>query len=212
MSVSALSPPSLQPAAGRATSLPIGVLLAAGFGKRYDPTGKCSKLLQHVPSGKHAGVPIVAAAARNLKPAVGRTLAVVRPRSDPNQHQLQDLLENEGCELVVCEHAADGMGASLACGVRAATDAGGWIVALGDMPAVQTHTIDAVVQALQQGHSTVAPTYQGQRGHPVGFSVRCLDDLLACDGDQGARAVLDKFPPHVIAARDDGILIDIDTR
>ena len=193
-------------------SSPIGVLLAAGLGTRYDPTGQCLKLMQPVHWGKHAGVPIVAAAARNLKEAVERTLAVVRPRTEAHQSRLHDLLQKEGCELVVCEHAADGMGASLACGVRAAANASGWIIALGDMPAVEPHTISAVMQALLQGHPTAAPMYQEQRGHPVGFSMRCRDDLLACDGDRGARAVLDKFPPHLVAACDDGILIDIDTR
>lgn len=193
-------------------SPPIGVLLAAGFGKRYDPTGECLKLLQPVQAGKHAGVSIVIAAARNLNTAVERTLAVVRPRVDPHQPQLHDLLQREGCELVVCERAIVGMGASLACGVRAATNASAWIVALGDMPAIDSTVVDAVAQALLAGYSTVAPAYQGQRGHPVGFSARCLDDLLACDGDHGARDVLDRFPPHLIAAKDNGILFDIDTR
>jgi molybdenum cofactor cytidylyltransferase len=193
-------------------SAPIGLLLAAGIGTRYDSTGQHLKLLQPVHAGKHGGVPIVAAAARNLKTAVARTLAVVRPRTHPHQLRLHNLLESEGCELVLCEHAADGIGASLACGVRAAANASGWIVALGDMPAVEPHTINAVMQALLQGHPTVAPTYEERLGHPVGFSAHCLADLLTCDGDQGARAVLEKFPPHLIAARDGGVLMDIDTR
>lgn len=190
----------------------IGVLLAAGLGTRYDPTGECLKLLQPVSTGERTGVPIVVAAARNLRKALPRTLAVVRPRSDPHQPQLHDLLQHEGCELVVCERAADGMGASLACGIRASASAAAWMVALGDMPAIDPATIDAVASALRAGHVTAAPAYRGQRGHPVGFSAACIHELLRSDEDRGARAVLEKFAPHLIDVEDDGVLIDIDLR
>lgn len=192
--------------------MPVGVLLAAGLGRRYDPTGECLKLLQPAAVGSHAGLPIVVAAARNLRSAVTRTLVVVRPEDHPHQLQLHDLLRQEGCELVVCQRAEDGMGASLACGIHASADADGWIVALGDMPAIDPATIRAVVDALRAGHITAAPMYRGQRGHPVGFSARCLVELLRSNGDQGARAVLERFAPHLIAVDDDGILIDIDCK
>lgn len=191
---------------------PVGVLLAAGLGSRYDPTGNCLKLLQPVHGGQHAGVPIVAAAARNLTPAVERTLAVVRPRDHPHQRELHELLEREGCELVICAEAHQGMGASLACGIRASSNADGWVVALGDMPAITSSSVAAVVAALRAGHVTAAPAYRGQRGHPVGFSSRCLDALMSGTGDRGARALLEQFTPHLIAVNDEGILADIDYR
>lgn len=191
---------------------PVGVLLAAGLGTRYDPTGECLKLLQPVAAGKHAGVLIVVAAARNLSAAVERTVAVVRPRDHPHQARLHDLLQREGCELVICERAVNGMGASLACGIKTSANAVAWIIALGDMPAIDPATINAVADALRAGHATTAPTYRGERGHPVGFSARCLAELLQCDGDHGARAVIETHPPHLIAVDDAGILIDIDHR
>lgn len=193
-----------------AASSPVGVLLAAGLGSRFDPTGSSLKLLQPVRAGRHGGIPVVAAAARNLRSAVGRTLAVVRPRDHPHQRDLHALLEREGCELVICAQAEQGMGASLACGIRASRDADAWIVALGDMPAIAPSSIAAVVDALRAGQVTAAPAYRGQRGHPVGFSSRCRNALLACEGDRGARAVLAEFTPHLIAVDDDGILFDVD--
>jgi molybdenum cofactor cytidylyltransferase len=194
-----------------ATISPVGVLLAAGLGARYDPTGACLKLLQPAP-GARDGVPIVAAAARHLRAAVARTLAVVRPRDHPHQAELHALLVSEGCELVICERADAGMGASLACGVRAVADADAWLVALGDMPAISPASIEAVADALRAGHATAAPTHRGRRGHPVGFSSRCRAALLACDGDRGARAVLERFPPHLVEVDDAGILVDVDLR
>jgi molybdenum cofactor cytidylyltransferase len=189
---------------------PVGVLLAAGLGARYDATGGSLKLLQPTPGACHAGVPIVAAAARNLRSGVARTVAVVRPRDHPHQRELHELLAREGCELVICERAEEGMGASLACGIRATRNADAWIVALGDMPAIAPASVEAVVAALRAGHATAAPVYRGQRGHPVGFSSRCLGALLASAGDRGARAVLAEFRPHLVAVEDEGILVDID--
>lgn len=190
----------------------VGVLLAAGLGTRYDPRGECLKLLQPVRKGRHAGAPVVVAAARNLRPAVGRVVAVVRPRSDPHQAQLQEQLRSEGCEVLVCDRAAEGMGTSLAHGIRASGNASAWIVALGDMPAIDPATIRSVADALRAGHTTAALAYRGRRGHPVGFSAQCQIELLQSSGDAGARAVLETFPPHLIDVDDDGILIDIDFR
>lgn len=190
----------------------VGVLLAAGLGTRFNPAGERLKLLEPGANGSPAGVPIVAAAARNLKSHLARLLAVVRPLAAQHQPKLHELLRHEGCELVICTHASEGIGASLACGIRASTAANGWVIALGDMPCINPSTIEAVVNALGSGHDTVAPSYRGQRGHPVGFSARCLSDLLRSEGDRGAHAVLEKFPPHLIDVDDDGILIDIDFR
>lgn len=182
------------------------------MGERYDPTGECLKLLQPMHAGRHAGLPIVVAAVRNLRSAVARTLAVVRPGDHPHQPQLHDVLQQEGCELIVCERAVNGMGASLACGIHASADADGWMVALGDMPAIDPATVHAVADALRAGHITAVPVYRGQRGHPVGFAARCRAELLRSEGDQGARAVLEKYAPHLIAVSDDGVLFDIDRR
>lgn len=151
-------------------------------------------------------------AARNLRSKLARTLAVVRPLADPHQPALHELLQHEGCELVICERAGEGIGASLACGVRASAAAAGWVFALGDMPAINPSTIGAVVNALRSGQVTAAPSYGGQRGHPVGFSARCSSALLCSEGDRGARAVLEKFPPHLIEVNDGGVLLDIDFR
>jgi molybdenum cofactor cytidylyltransferase len=190
---------------------PVSLLLAAGLGTRFDPSGRTLKLLQPTAAGPHAGLPIVQAAARSLAAAgLRRRFAVVRPPAHPHQPELHALLLGEGCELLICEAAAEGMGSSLACGVRATSDADAWIVALGDMPMIAPATVEAIAAALRAGHATVAPSYRGDRGHPVGFAASCRPELMRLHGDRGARDLLVAHPPHLIEVDDPGILADID--
>ena len=188
----------------------VGVLLAAGIGRRYDPTGRRLKLLEAAP-GSPSDLPIAVAALRNLRAAVGDVVAVVRPADGAVQQQLHRLLAAEGAQPVACPQADGGMGHSLACGVRARSGAAGWVIALADMPAVSPTTIAAVRDAIAGGHATAAPVYRGQRGHPVGFGRACLAGLLALAGDTGARSVLASHPPLLIPVDDPGCLLDIDT-
>ena len=191
---------------------PTGLLLAAGRGTRFDPSGRVLKLLSRANRGPHAGACLAAAAARTLIASLPRVIAVVRPVDSDAQRQLQTILRSEGCGLVVCDDADAGISASIACGVRAAEQASGWIIALADMPALAPSTVRAVTQALLQGALTAAPVYQGQRGHPVGFAAGLRPQLLALTGDTGARELLASFPPQLIAVDDPGVVYDVDMK
>lgn len=186
----------------------VGLLLAAGRGARFDPSGISSKLL--APAGA-SGAPVARAAARALRSAVPRVIAVVRPATSAVQQQLHALLHEAGCELAINPAADTGLGSSIAAGVRAAADAQGWLVALADMPAITPATVAAVRDALRDGALTAAPAHAGRRGHPVGFAATLRADLLALGGDTGARDVLAAHPPRLIAVDDPGCLLDLDT-
>ena len=181
---------------------PVALLLAAGAGARFGG----GKLLHPLEDG----VAIAAHAARNLIAAGLAVTAVVRPGDFPTA----ELLEQEGCAVTVCPEAARGMGVSLAHGVGVTRDAGGWIVALADMPRIRPDTISRVAQALRAGAAIVAPAYQGERGHPVGFGRRFLHELQALSGDSGARVIVQRNQALVrlIDTDDPGILLDIDRR
>lgn len=103
-----------------------------------------------------------------------------------------------------------GMGDSISAAVRATPSANGWLMVLGDLPMVQSSTLQSLAAALA-GQDVVVPTYRGQRGHPVGFSARCRDALLNLKGDQGAAAVVRDFGATTLDLDDQGILLDIDT-
>jgi molybdenum cofactor cytidylyltransferase len=184
-------------------SLATGVLLAAGYGSRFDPEGIHNKLLARLPDG----TPVAFESAHRLLLVVPHVIAIVRPGSE----MLARVLNDAGCHVIFSSDAERGMGASLAAGIEASDDADGWIVALADMPRIATSTIEAVARAVDGDGSIVAPYYQGQRGHPVGFGIEHRDALLALDGDTGARALFATHPVKRIEVDDPGVLNDIDT-
>jgi len=179
----------------------VGLLLAAGQGRRFGG----DKLLQALADG----TPVAVAAARALKAACVDSIAVLRPEQDA----LASLLEAEGLRVVRCAAARSGMGHSLAAGVAASRDAHGWLVALADMPCIRVATLQAVAELIVGGAALAAPSYAGRRGHPVGFAARWRDALLALEGDEGARAILQqsRFLLHVLETDDPGVLQDVDS-
>jgi molybdenum cofactor cytidylyltransferase len=181
---------------------PVGVLLAAGLGLRFDSSGVVSKLLAELPNGNAVAIE----AARRMLHAVPRVIAVVRPGQDA----LAYALAQTGCVIARAGDAFRGMGASLAAGVAASFDASGWIVALADMPAIEPATILAVSRAVADGASLVAPFYEGRRGHPVGLGARNRSALLALDGDVGPRTLFSTQEFVRLDVDDPGILYDID--
>lgn len=178
-----------------------GILLAAGAARRFG--GR--KLLQPLADG----TPIGLRSAASLVAAVDRALAVVAP----DDAALADLLAPTGVGICPCAASHAGMGASLACGVRAAADADGWIIALADMPFVRPASIRAVAAALRAGAPIAQPVHAGERGHPVGFAREFYAELAALGGDEGARRLVAREQARVVRVPvdDPGITRDIDT-
>nr|WP_314628200.1 nucleotidyltransferase family protein [uncultured Janthinobacterium sp.] len=185
----------------------VGILLAAGRGRRFDPSGVQNKLLQPLADGPHAGLPVVVAAATNMLAALPRVLAVVRA----DDTQVARALGALGCEVRVCHDADTGMAASLTCAIGHVRGAPGWLIALGDMPWIEPATIAALSHAIADGARIAVPVCQGRRGNPVAFSAVHLPLLLALDGDQGARSIVQSHAVQEVAVDDGGILRDIDT-
>jgi molybdenum cofactor cytidylyltransferase len=184
----------------------IGILLAAGFSRRF---GSADKLLQKLEDGR----PIALAAAENLIKAIPLTIAVLRPDNE----ELAGLLEHAGLKIVFCDLQQTEMADSLSCAVRYSSrfseSSTGFVIALADMPYINQQTISAVAHELGTGASIVAPACKGQRGHPVGFSAKFRNELEQLTGDEGARAILKRHADQIklLECGDTGILVDIDT-
>ena len=176
-----------------------GLLLAAGESSRFGS----QKLLHSIGSE-----PLIRRSAASLS-RCDRIIAVIRQQDEA----LSQVLQSAGITMVINPQAGQGMGSSLACGVRASVDSDAWCILPADMPYLDASTTSRIVNALRNDATIAAPFYQGRRGHPVGFSRAYKEHLLALNRDHGARELLLSEAAAMlrIEVDDPGILIDIDT-
>lgn len=201
----ALNGPANGPLNGaiNAAELPTGILLAAGYGRRFDAAGQRNKLLATLPDG-HT---VAGRSARTLAGVLPGALAVIRP----GNAALAAELRRAGCRVLETAAAEAGMGAALAAAVAATPDARGWVVALADMPWLPAELVRAVALTITTRNAIAAPWRGGQRGHPVGFGAAWREALLKLDGDEGARELLKTQPVMRILTDDEGAFRDVDT-
>lgn len=183
-----------------------GLLLAAGKGTRFDQSGIENKLLAR----SRDGVPVITYSALNLAAAVENRIAVIRPgAANVRKH-----LKLAGYLVIECPDAASGMGHSLAWGVAEAMkhfDMQMLIVALADMPSVQTSTMTVLLEAAEKTENIVAPVFQGKRGNPVVFREKHFEKLSRLTGDRGASQFMKNEKVTLIEVDDPGIHRDIDS-
>lgn len=173
------------------------ILLAAGSARRMGDD-KLGMVL--------GGKPLVVHALQSIcRAGVDSILAAVAPGSP--------LVRHLGPYAMVVEVAghAEGMGRSLA--EAAALIPARWdavIVALGDMPFVQSETIDRLI-GLASHDAIVRPRHAGQPGNPVLWGRSFFADLANLRGDEGGRSLLRGREPSFVDCDDPGILFDVDT-
>ena len=189
------------------------VLLAAGASRRM---GAANKLLIEVD-----GVPMVAHAADAIRAAglpmivvlgweaEGVRTALSRERGSGTAPKAQGA--REGAAFVEAPDWADGMGSSLAAGIRAVpAHWSGAIVCLGDMPFITADLLQSLATALDRPAAVAVPVHAGQRGNPVAWGHAWFPDLALLSGDSGGRALLARATVREIAA-DAAIHADLDT-
>jgi molybdenum cofactor cytidylyltransferase len=183
---------------------PTIVVPAAGRGSRF--AGSEHKLLQ--PFNTPAGSGTVLGA--TLRNAIASQLPVLVVTTAALAPQVGQQLATRDILVLSAGEAVRGMGYSIAAGVAERSGAPGWLVLPGDMPLVKPDTLLAVARALEQ-QPVVYAQHAGRRGHPVGFAAELFSELIALDGDEGARRLLARYPAHGEDVADAGVLMDVDT-
>lgn len=184
--------------------LPTVIVLAAGRGSRF--VSPEHKLLQPFGKSTVLGTTLEHAIETGLQVRVVTTAVVTaEARRHVAQRDIVELPASTGQAGEVL-----GMGYSIASGVAASANAGGWLVLPGDMPAVQPSSLLAVAAKMPQ-HVVVYAQHRGRRGHPVGFSAELYSELVQLSGDEGARRLVARYPSHGVELDDAGVLADVDT-
>jgi len=190
------------PEAGRKVA---GLVLAAGRSTRM---GGPNKLLEEI-----NGRPLVRIATEQVIASQAKPVIVV---TGHQRERVERALAGLPVKFVHNGDFAEGLSTSLKAGIAAVpADADGAIVTLGDMPQVSAKLIDRLIAAFdpERGALVVVPTLDGKRGNPVLWSRRFFADLMALDGDVGARHLIGAYPEAVIEVpvEDAGALTDVDT-
>jgi len=182
------------------SNLPVGVLLAAGQSRRFG----ANKLLHPVLDD----TPMLFVTAKTLASVLPGSIIVINQELAAYTTQLEEL----GLKVVINEDSKTGMGSSISCGIRASENAAGWLILLADMPYIKPDTILLLAEKIKNGADIVAPVFEQQRGHPVGFSHRYLSELIALNEDVGARNIINSHQNNLelVTVSDDGVIKDID--
>jgi molybdenum cofactor cytidylyltransferase len=181
-----------------------GLVMAAGRSSRMG----ANKLLMD-----DNGTPIVA---RVVEQALTAGLAEVIVVTGHQEPEVRAALARHKVRFVSCPDYAEGMSASLRCGLKALpADIDAALVLLGDMPRVGTPLLRRMIAAFNptEGRAIIVPSFHGKRGNPVLWDRRFFGEMMELAGDVGARHLIGEHAELVteIEAEDAGIFLDIDT-
>ena len=191
MTAPSQSPPPLSTAANAANAAAsprvAALVLAAGRSTRFGSDKRQARL----PDGRT----LLEAVLQTQRQACDGVLALLRP----DDHWGRSLCADMGVSSLVVPDAGEGMGRTLASGLRALLalpdveavlpgdrfDAA--MVVLADMPFVQVDTVRALIDAFRHRGRPACPWHAGRPGHPRLLPRDRWASLLDLSGDEGAR-------------------------
>ncbi|MCF5692632.1 NTP transferase domain-containing protein [Pseudomonas sp. PA-1-2A] len=179
------------------------IVLAAGQGSRFraEAGADQDKLLAASVGLDGVTRPVIEQVLVNLPATLVERWVV----TSPERLEVIRLAEAHGCKVLLLESA--GMGDSIAAAVKASDAADGWLVVLGDMPFIQSSSIERVIACVE---GVTVPVSAGQYGHPVAFHHRFGPALMALSGDRGARPLFAQTQVREVQVDDPGVLWDVD--
>ena len=181
------------------------VVLAAGRSTRM---GGPNKLLAEIRGRPLVRIVVDEAVASHAKPVI---VVVGHERGE-----VEKALAGLPVQFVHNPDFAQGLGTSLKAGIAAVpAEADGAIACLADMPQVDASLLNRLIAAFDpdRGALIVMPTAEGRRGNPVLWSRRFFPDLMAIEGDVGARHFIGRYSEAAVEVPLEGkaALVDVDT-
>jgi len=137
-----------------------------------------------------------------------------------NAEEMRQKINDLPVKIIVNPHYKQAQLSSLIAAIRSieagenARSVDAILVHLVDHPYINPDLVNLMIDRFYETKKLiVVPRYEGQRGHPVIFSRRLFDELLAAPVDQGAKPVVHGHREDTleIDTDDAGVTVDIDT-
>ena len=175
------------------------LILAAGASQRFG----AAKMQHRLSSGRT----ILQETIQIYGEIFDRPKVVIRQDDEQLAEQLADL----PVELILSDKSQLGMSESLKAGIKSCLTSAGCLVVLGDMPYVQTQTIEQIVGAAK-ADNIVVPSFHGRPGNPVYFGRDFYEQFTFLKGDRGAKQIVASNFASVVRldTGDEGLVLDID--
>jgi len=182
------------------------VLLAAGSSKRF---GAGNKLLAEI-----KGEPLVRRVASALLASHAEEVVVVVGHE---ASKVASALKRLDVQRVFNADFEEGLASSLRSGIDALpAEARGAMIVLGDMPGITAKLVDRLIARFDKegGLKIVYPENAGgEQGNPVIWPRAVFPELMALEGDRGAKALLQEHADDCVAVsvKGDAAFRDVDT-
>lgn len=177
-----------------------GVILAAGESKRFG-RNKLKEIWREKTIIRHV-------AENALASNLCKTYVVV----GHDQKAIIEILKDLDVDFILNSKWQQGQGTSVRSAVKKImniTDSA--IFMLGDQPQIKSALINHILEEHARTLSPIiAPFYHNKRGNPVLFDKSLFDELIKLQGDQGGKALFDRFPISKLPWDNPDIVLDID--
>jgi molybdenum cofactor cytidylyltransferase len=184
-----------------------GVILAAGISRRL---GRPKQLLA---LGGRTLVEWVIEAA--LGSELARVVLVLGHEAQAITRALEGRLDDPRLDVAINARYLEGMARSLRAGLlRVKDEFPSVMFLLGDQPFLDSSTIDLLLERFWGSDKEICvPLHAGARRNPVIMGNGFYQQLLAIEGDTGARQIIDAHPDHVLFVKlqAPSLFMDIDS-
>ena len=180
------------------------ILLAAGQSKRMKGENKLTKKIH--------GLPLIEHSVKNILSSSIDQLIIVLGHQNKTIKGL--IKKNDRIRFALNDNYESGMASSIKIGIDNLPEkTKAFFICLGDMPLVKQNIYNLLIQSKDSGE-IIVPTFRGQQGNPVLFSISMKNKIKTIKGDSGAKKIIamNKSKTLTCEIKDESITKDYNTR
>ena len=124
------------------------------------------------------------------------------------------LTKNNKIKFVFNKDFSNGIASSIKVGLKKISkQTESFFICLADMPNVNKNIYNNMIK-FKKSNEIIIPTYKGQQGNPVLFSILMKDIIMNIDGDVGAKKIIEMNKDKIfnLETNDINVTVDFNTK